>query len=120
MNESTKDIIIYHNPRCSKSRQTLALIENQGIQPLVIPYLDNPPSAEKLQQLLNLLEMSARQLIRKGESLYETLNLGDEQLSEAELVSAMCAHPILIERPIVECNNRACIGRPPESVLELL
>ena len=120
MNTSTKEVTIYHNPRCSKSRQTLVLIEGEGIQPKVVLYLDNPPSIEKLQQLLKLLGMSARELMRKGESLYKALNLSDEHLSESELISAMHTHPILIERPIVECNNQACIGRPPESVLDLL
>jgi len=120
MNKNTKKVTIYHNPRCSKSRQTLALIESQGIQPEVVLYLDYPPSTEKLQQILNLLGMSAKQLIRNGESLYKTLNLDDEHLSEADLINAMCTHPILIERPVVEHKNRACIGRPPELVLELL
>ncbi len=124
MNNSTNThksaVTIYHNPRCSKSRQTLALIEDAGIEPEIIHYLDNPPSDVKLQQLLGILGLSARQLMRKGESVYKSLNLNDEGLSEADLISAMCAQPILIERPIVECDNGACIGRPPESVLELL
>ncbi len=113
-------VTIYHNPRCSKSRQTLALIENAGIEPEIIYYLDNPPSDVKLQQLLDLLGMTARQLMRKGESVYKSLNLKDEGLSEAELISAMRIQPILIERPIVECANGACIGRPPESVMGLI
>ena len=124
MNNSTNTqksaVTIYHNPRCSKSRQTLALIEDAGIEPEIIHYLDNPPSDVKLQQLLNLLGMTARQLMRKGESVYKSLNLNDEGLSEAELISAMQAQPILIERPIVECATGACIGRPPESVLDLI
>jgi len=119
MNKCTKDVTIYHNPRCSKSRQTLAIIQDQGIQPEIVHYLEDPPSTKKLQHLLVLLDMSARQLMRKGEEIYKSLDLNDAQLSEAKLVSAMCTHPILIERPIVECNNKACIGRPPELVLAL-
>jgi arsenate reductase len=114
------EITIYHNPRCSKSRQSLALLEENGAKPAIILYLESPPSAADLQGLLQKLGMSARELMRKGESQYSEQGLADESLTGAQLVAAMVAHPILIERPIVECGERAVIGRPPENVLELL
>lgn len=113
-------VTIYHNPRCSKSRQTLDLLEQHGLTPTVINYLQQPPSADELQELLSLLGLSARELMRKGESEYQALALDQAERSEAELIAAMVAHPILIERPIVIYGNKAVIGRPPERVLELL
>ena len=110
----------YHNPRCSKSRQALALLQARGIEPELVAYLDTPPSPEALEQLLGKLGIGARELLRKGESEYAELGLGDPALDEATLVEAMAAHPILIERPIFENGERAVIGRPPERVLELL
>lgn len=114
------DIQILHNPRCSKSRQTLNLLEEKGIEPDIIKYLDTPPSAEELKTILSKLGLSARDLLRKGEDEYKQLNLKDPKLSEDELIQAMVAHPKLIERPIVIHNNQAKIGRPPESVLDIL
>ena len=114
------DYTIYHNPRCSKSRQTLALLEEHGVAPQVVLYLENPPSEAELEMLLQKLDISARQLLRKGEDAYAENNLGDTQLQAAELVAAMAAHPKLIERPIVVAGDRAVLGRPPENVLELL
>ncbi|MEW5560575.1 arsenate reductase (glutaredoxin) [Enterobacter asburiae] len=114
-------VTIYHNPRCSKSRETLALLKEKGVEPEVILYLDTPPDAAQLKQLLKLLGMkSARELMRQKEDLYKELNLADSSLSEADLVNAMIANPKLIERPIVVKNGQARIGRPPESVLEIL
>ncbi|UTA46697.1 arsenate reductase (glutaredoxin) [Simiduia sp. 21SJ11W-1] len=110
---------IYHNPRCSKSRQTLALLEENGIAAEVVLYLDTPPSAKALKAILKKLGISARELLRKGEEAYKTEGLADTGLSEQALIDAMVAHPKLIERPIVIHGERAAIGRPPESVLEL-
>jgi len=113
-------IEIFHNPRCSKSRATLALLQEHGYQPAVRLYLDNPPDRAELLALLRKLGISARELIRKGEAEYRELGLADEGLDEAELIAAMTSHPRLIERPIVIAGQRAAIGRPPESVLEIL
>ncbi len=114
------DVLIYHNPRCSKSRQTLILLEKQGIKPKVIDYLKTSPSVATLNEIIGQLGISARQLLRKGEAEYKDLNLADESLTEQQLVQMMCDHPKLIERPIVIYNGKAKIGRPPESVLEIL
>ncbi len=114
------DITLYHNPRCSKSRQTLALLEAQGETPDIVLYLDSPPSVVALQKILVQLGLSARELLRKGESVYKALELGNAELSDAQLLAAMVANPILIERPIAVRGKRAVLGRPPENVLELL
>ncbi len=113
-------ISIYHNPRCSKSRLTLALLEERGINPDVILYLETPPDEKTLAGVLGKLGISARQLLRKGEDAYRENNLADESLTEQQLISAMVAHPKLIERPIVVNGDKAAIGRPPEQVLEIL
>lgn len=110
---------IYHNPRCSKSRQTLALLQEQGIEPTVVEYLKTPLAKQEINDLLSLLGISARELLRKGEAVYKELGLSDKSLSNEHLIAAMADHPKLIERPIVVHNNQARIGRPPESVLEL-
>lgn len=113
-------IIIFHNPRCSKSRQTLALIEEAGHKAEVIKYLDTPPSEETLNSIIEKLGFSsARQLMRTKEALYKELNLADVD-DENALVEAMSENPKLIERPIVLANHKAAIGRPPESVLDIL
>ncbi|AOS98585.1 Arsenate reductase [Microbulbifer aggregans] len=111
---------IYHNPRCSKSRQTLQLLQENGIEPEVVLYLETPPSAETLVELLNKLGIGARDLLRTGEDAYKELQLKDPQLTDAQLIEAMTSHPKLIQRPIVVCDDRAVLGRPPENVLELL
>ena len=113
-------IIIYHNPRCSKSRQTLELLRARGIEPEIIPYLDHPPDPTALRELLRKLGMPPRQLLRKGEPEYRSEGLDDPDCSEAQILAAMSAHPRLIERPIVVRGERAVLGRPPENVLELL
>jgi arsenate reductase len=113
-------ITIYHNPRCSKSRQTLALIQDSGVEPTVIEYLKTPPDAATLSRLLKALRLPARDLLRKGEAAYRELGLENPDLSEADLIDAMASNPILIERPIVEINGKAVLGRPPENVLALL
>jgi arsenate reductase len=111
---------IYHNPRCSKSRATLALLEDRGIDTEVILYLESPPDESELNDILALLDKSPRELMRKGQSEYGENGLGDDSLSHADLVRAMVMWPILIERPIVISKGKAAIGRPPESVLDIL
>ena len=113
-------VTIYHNPRCSKSRTTLSLLQEQSIEPQVIEYLKTPPDTEKLKEILSLLGLTARELMRKGESKYSDLGLDNRDLTEDELIAAMVENPILIERPIVLANNKAIIGRPPEGVLDIL
>lgn len=114
------NVTIYHNPRCSKSRQTLALLEAQGIEPTIIEYLENPPTAATLKTVLGQLGLSPRELMRKKESAYKENQLDNPDLTDDALIQAMVDHPILIERPIVIANNKAAIGRPPENVLEIL
>jgi len=111
---------IYHNPRCSKSRQTLALLEERGIAPRVVDYLKTPPSAAELKTILKQLGLRPRDLMRKGEPLYAELGLKDRDLDDDALIALMVANPILIERPIVVSGGKAAIGRPPESVLGIL
>ena len=111
---------IYHNPRCSKSRATLAILEQEGIDYSVVEYLKNPPTKNELTDILSKLGMSARTLIRKNEPIYKAEGLDNESLSEKKLVSAMVTHPILMERPIVVANGRAVIGRPPESIFAII
>ncbi len=110
---------IYHNPRCSKSRQTLSLLEQHGLDPEIIEYLKTPPSAAELKNILKMLEMTPRELLRRGEDAYKQLGLDDESLSDDRLIAAMVENPVLIERPIVVHEGRAAIGRPPENVLDL-
>ena len=114
------DIIIYHNPRCSKSRQTLALLEQQGVTPDIIEYLKSPPTPNELITILKQLDITARQLLRKGEAIYKELNLADGSLTDEQLIQAMCDNPKLIERPIVIHNGKAKLGRPPEAILDIL
>ncbi|MFP2506840.1 arsenate reductase (glutaredoxin) [Buttiauxella gaviniae] len=114
-------ISIYHNPRCSKSRETLSLLKANGVEPEVVLYLETPPDAATIKTLLSQLGFaSARELMRQKEDLYKELNLADSALSEVQLIQAMVENPKLIERPIVLANGQARIGRPPESVLEIL
>jgi len=113
-------VIIWHNPRCSKSRATLALLEEHGADPEIRLYQDNAPSASEIEDALKKLGLEPRDLMRKGEDIYKSNNLGDPGLDRAALIKAMAAHPILIERPVVFANGKAAIGRPPESVLEIL
>ncbi|MGD8383887.1 MAG: arsenate reductase (glutaredoxin) [Lysobacterales bacterium] len=111
---------ILHNPRCSKSRATLQLLRDRDIDPEVILYLENPPTTAQIEDILRMLGLKPRELMRKGQSEYKDLQLDDTSLSDERLVAAMRQNPILIERPIVLANGRAAIGRPPESVLEIL
>ena len=111
---------IYHNPRCSKSRQTLQLIENRGIEPKITRYLDTPPDEATLEGILEMLNLEPRDLMRKKEREYKEQGLDDPGLSRKQLIAAMVKCPKLIERPIVIKDGRAVLGRPPEKVLELL
>ncbi len=113
-------VTIYHNPRCSKSRQTLQLLQDNGVEPQIIEYLQTPPDAKTLHDILSLLNLPPRDLMRKKEAEYADNGLADAGLSETELVQAMVDHPKLIERPIVLANGKAAVGRPPENVLEIL
>ena len=113
-------MVIYHNPRCSKSRAALKLLQERGIEPQIIEYLKSPPSAARLKELLAMLDMAPRDLMRKGEDPYKNLGLSDENLDDDTLIAAMVDNPILIERAIVVASGKARLGRPPEQVLELL
>ena len=111
---------IYHNPRCSKSRQTLELLNDKGVETEVIEYLNTPPDAETLEKILNGLGMEPRELMRKGQDEYKALNLADENLSREDLIKAMIENPILIERPIVITDKGIAIGRPIDNVEKII
>ena len=116
----SESIVIYHNPRCSKSRQTLALIRDRGIEPEIVEYLKTPLDRKALQDLLRVLGMTARDLVRSGEAPYRELGLAEPDTSEDDLIAAIAAHPILMQRPVVRRGGRAVVGRPPERVADLL
>jgi arsenate reductase len=118
--EITGMITIYHNPRCSKSRETLSLLKAQGIEPTVVQYLDEPLDKKALSSLLKKLSLTARDIVRTGEDVYKSLGLKDPNISEDELLNAIVNHPKLMQRPIVVNGNKAALGRPPENVLEIL
>lgn len=111
---------IYHNPRCSKSRQTLQLIQGAGIEPEIIHYLETPPSTGELEQILQKLGIEPQELMRKGEAVYKELGLASRELTRQEAIQLLHEHPKLIERPIVMRDDHAVLGRPPENVLQLL
>ncbi|HHJ80474.1 MAG TPA: arsenate reductase (glutaredoxin) [Candidatus Tenderia electrophaga] len=113
-------VVIFHNPRCSKSRQTLQLLQDNGVEPEVVEYLKTPPTKARLKQVLNMLGLTPRQLMRHKETEYKEQGLADEALTDEQLIDAMLATPKLIERPIVINGDKAAIGRPPENVLEIL
>jgi arsenate reductase len=113
-------VVIYHNPRCSKSRQTLELIKENGVEPEIREYLKDTPSADELKGVLNALGISARALLRTKEQEYSDNNMADTSLTDDQIIALMIANPKLIERPIVIKEGQARIGRPPESVLEIL
>ena len=113
-------VTLYHNPRGSKSRQTLQLLEARGVKPKIVEYLNEPPSTAELRAILSKLGMKPRDLLRQGEARYAELKLKERALSEEALIKLMVENPILIERPIVVSGNKAAIGRPPEKVLEIL
>jgi arsenate reductase (glutaredoxin) len=111
---------IYHNPRCSKSRATLALLEARGVTIDTVLYLETPPDKQTLTRILAMLELSPREILRTGESAYTDNNLDDPLLTDTDILDAIINAPILLERPIVVCGTRAKIGRPPENVLQIL
>ena len=113
-------VTIYHNPRCSKSRETLSLLRDQGVEPEIVEYLKDPPNAQVLSDLLNQLGLEPRALMRRKEAEYAELGLDDPALSREALIEAMVTHPRLIERPIVVKGGKAVLGRPPQAVLEIL
>ena len=113
-------VIIWHNPRCSKSRRTLEILSDLGLRPVVVEYLKTPPEPSALRDVLGRLGMGPRQLMRAGETPYRDLGLHDESLSDEFLIQAMHDHPVLIERPVVLAGGRAALGRPPERVLDIL
>ena len=111
---------IYHNPRCSKSRASLEMLEAKGINPTIIKYLDTPPDKAELTEILGKLGLQAEQIVRKGEALYTELGLNDKTLSNEEWIEVLAQHPRLIERPIVVSGKKAAIGRPIERVIDIL
>ena len=113
-------VAIYHNPRCSKSRQALDLLRQRGIEPEIVEYLKTPPDKAELKRILKLLGLEPRALMRKGEAVYKAKRLDNPQLTDDQLIAAMVADPVLIERPIVLAGRKAALGRPPEKVLEIL
>lgn len=114
------DVTIYHNPRCSKSRQTLALLEARGVNPTIVRYLEQTPSISELRTLLHKLQLTPAQLLRSNETEYREQGLDQPGVTDEQILQAMQAHPRLIQRPIVVCGERAVIGRPPENVEQLL
>lgn len=114
------DSVLFHNPRCSKSRGALELLQQHGVSPRIVSYLDTPPSVDELRTLLRQLGLPARDLLRSGEPEYTALGLADPALDEEQLIAMMVAHPRLMERPVFVRGDRAVIGRPIERVLDLL
>lgn len=113
-------VVIYHNPRCSKSRETLALLEGKGVKPKIVEYLKEPPSAAELKAILKKLGLTPRELMRRKEPPYAALKLDNPKLSDDALIKAMVENPVLIERPIVVNGAKAALGRPPEDALKIL
>jgi len=114
------DITIYHNPRCSKSRQTLELLQKKGVDTNIVEYLKTPPDANQLEHILTLLKLEPRELLRSNEAEYTEQGMDNPDLTRAQLIALMIQYPKVIQRPIVLCDGKAAIGRPPESVLEIL
>lgn len=117
---SVKSITIYHNPRCSKSRQTLELLRENGVEPEIVEYLKTPLDADRIDKLLGLLQMEPRELMRRKEAAYKDAGLDNPDLSYDMLIKEMANNPTLIERPIVVKGKKAVLGRPPENVMELI
>jgi len=117
---SNDKIVIYHNPRCSKSRETLQLIVDREINPEIVDYLEEPPTAEDLKRIISLLGVTARDLLRTTEPVYRDAELDDDSLSDDEIIEAICEYPALLQRPIVIAGDKAVIGRPPIKVLDLI
>ena len=117
---SQKNLVIYHNARCSKSRETLQLIQSHDIEPEIIDYLDEPPDPAELKRIIALLGVEARDIMRTTEPVYRDAELDDDSLSEDDIIEAICEYPELLQRPIVIAGDRAIIGRPPSRVIELI
>jgi len=113
-------LLIYHNPSCSKSRETLQLLRDNDQSPEIVEYLQQPPSIQELSEIIKMLGISARELLRTGEPAYQDANLDDDTLDEEEIIAAICKFPSLLQRPIVISGNKAIIGRPPLRVLEII
>ncbi len=113
-------LTIYHNPNCSKSRETLNILEQHGISPEIIEYLENPPDKHELKNIIGLMGISPSELLRTTEPVYQEVQLDRDSISDKEIVAAICKHPSLLQRPIVVMGNRTVIGRPPDRVLELI
>jgi arsenate reductase len=116
---ATSGVTIYHNPRCSKSRKTLALLQEQGIEPTVVDYLKNPPDKRELEAITRKLGVKPKQIVRRGEATFKE-HFAGKALNDDEWLGALAEYPILIERPIVVKGDRAVIGRPPENVIDLV
>ena len=117
---SQQKLVIYHNPRCSKSRETLQILRDNDVNAEIVEYLENPPTAAELRDIIAKLGMGARDLLRTTEAVYREADLDDDSLSEEEIIEAICEYPALLQRPIVVAGDRAVIGRPPARVLEIL
>ena len=115
-----KKVTIWHNPRCSKSRETLALLQQRDIEPEIVEYLKTPPSVEAIERALTQLKLEPRELMRRDEAEYRSAGADDSTLSRHALIELMHRHPVLIQRPVVFAGDAARVGRPPESVLEIL
>lgn len=116
----TDKLAIYHNPRCSKSRETLQILEDRQIDLEIIDYLEDPPTPEELKRIVEMLGVTARDLLRTTESVYKDAELDDDSLSDEEIIEAICEYPALLQRPIVVAGDKAVIGRPPSKVLEII
>lgn len=117
---SNDKFVIYHNPRCSKSRETLQLLSDNGVDPEIVDYLEDPPTVEELKRIIEMLGIPARDLLRSTEPVYKDADLDDDSLSDDEIIDAICEYPALMQRPIVVAGDRAVIGRPPSRVLEII
>ena len=113
-------LVIYHNPNCSKSRETLQILEDRQLTPKIINYLENPPSRQELTSIIEMLGISVRALIRNTEAVYQDAGLDDDSLNDDELLTAICEYPALMQRPVVISGDRAVLGRPPARVLEII
>jgi arsenate reductase len=117
---SNDKAVIYHNPKCSKSRETLQILQDNNIETEIIEYLEDPPTAQEIWRIIEMLGASARDLMRSTEQVYKDADLDDDRLSDDDIIEAICEYPALLQRPIVICGNRAIIGRPPGRVLEII
>lgn len=117
---SSDKLVIYHNPSCSKSRETLQLLQDNDCLPEIVEYLEDPPDPAELRHIIELLGVSARDLLRRTEPVYKDAELDDDSLSEDEIIEAICEYPALLQRPIVIFGNKAVIGRPPVRVLDII